>query len=521
MKPQPLRPFGPHLDYREPPEDEGKREVLGPLALKAIWYAVVVSTLTLFVLAIPWRQAELTEALRNLSPAQELVLRELIGSVDGHARLVLAIEIGVPAIFVVVGLLIRWRRPDDWVATLVSLTLVTYICWTSPPLDSLVASDTIWRLPATLLQAVGMVGALSFLYIFPDGRFIPRWTGFVHVLWVAWGVSWLAFPASQFNIANPFRTSLLPFALLILGWTGGIGVQAYRFLRASGPLQRQQTKLVVSAAAVGILGYLVFGFDRFALPLLAEPRHANVVYDLIGVPIFLLISTVIPVAFAASILRYRLWDIDLFFNRALVYGLLTAVLAGMYTASITLSQRVFVALTGERSDAAIVLTTLVVASTFTSLKGRLQAVVDRHLRRPPDPVEDVKGFAKQVRQLVETIDVERLLSKTLEETVRAFAATGGAVYLLEDGQFRPVQTNGEWSQVEGMVAWLEYEKVRFGWLVLGPRRQGPAYTPTEQQVLTDIGALVGQALYLLEGATFVRHHGPLINPTARAGAGEQ
>jgi len=69
-----------------------------------------------------------------------------------------------------------------------------------------------------------------------------------------------------------------------------------------------------------------------------------------------------------------------------VYGALSAILAGVYTASITLSQRVFMAVTGERSDAAIVLTTLIVASTFTPLKLRLQAIVDR--RAKPMPVLD-------------------------------------------------------------------------------------------------------------------------------------
>jgi hypothetical protein len=202
-----------------------------------------------------------------------------------------------------------------------------------------------------------MVSALSFLYYFPDGRFIPSWTRFVHVLWVSWGVCWVLFPDSAFEMANPFRTSIPGFLALMLAWGVGLGVQAYRYVKVAGPVQRQQTKLVVTGAAIGIAGYLVFGIDRFVVPVLAEPAHANVVYDLIGVPIFLLISTVIPVAFAASILRYRLWDIDLVLNRALVYAILTTVLAGMYTTSITLSQRLFVALTGEKSDAAIVLTT--------------------------------------------------------------------------------------------------------------------------------------------------------------------
>ncbi len=80
--------------------------------------------------------------------------------------------------------------------------------------------------------------------------------------------------------------------------------------------------------------------------------------------------SIIPVTLSVAVLRYRLYQIDLIINRALVYGALTAILAGLYSASISLFQKVFIALTGEKSDAAIVLTTLILASTFTPIKTR-------------------------------------------------------------------------------------------------------------------------------------------------------
>jgi hypothetical protein len=103
--------------------------------------------------------------------------------------------------------------------------------------------------------------------------------------------------------------------------------------------------------------------------------------------VFLLACAFFAVAaIAIAILRYRLYEIDLIINRTLVYGALSAILAGIYTASITLSQRIFTAVTGERSDAAIVLTTLIVVSLFTPLKTKLQETVDRRLKTPPTGV---------------------------------------------------------------------------------------------------------------------------------------
>ena len=67
-----------------------------------------------------------------------------------------------------------------------------------------------------------------------------------------------------------------------------------------------------------------------------------------------------PISIAIAILRYRLWDIDVIINRTLVYGLLTIVLVLVYIATIVILQRTFQTLTGERSDLAAVVSTLVI-----------------------------------------------------------------------------------------------------------------------------------------------------------------
>jgi hypothetical protein len=86
-------------------------------------------------------------------------------------------------------------------------------------------------------------------------------------------------------------------------------------------------------------------------------------------------AIVIPIAATIAILRYHLYDIETIIGRTLVYGGLTAILAGMYAAAIRLFNWLFVEMTGESSDAALVLTTLVLATTFTPIKGWLEARV--------------------------------------------------------------------------------------------------------------------------------------------------
>lgn len=487
-------------------------------AARATWTVIVSVTIGLFTASIPFRREQLADVFRGLTPSQELVLRELGVTGAQHAGFALSVEVGVTIVFFALAFLMFARRSRDWVAMFVSGSLVTYIAWISPTLDALLAAVPALWLPGNLLQVIGMVTATSFFYIFPDGRLVPRPTIVMPVAWTIWGVLWLAMPGSIFDVSNPFMLPLGVFLLHMSWWMVGMAAQAYRYARVATPVQQQQTKLVIFGVTVGLLGYVVFGFNRFALPVLAEPLHANVVYDLIGVPLFLMIHIVVPISFTVSFLRYRLWDIDLIVNRAVVYGLLTATLAGLYTASITFSQRLFTALTGERSDAAIVVTTLVVASAFTPLKNSLQTVVDRYLKRPPDPTENLRAFGSQVRTLVEVIDVEHITRKALEEAVRAFVAANGAAYLLRDGRFQLVHVVGDWTQVEGMSAWLEDEGHRYGWLALGPRRTGVEYTLLDRKVFAETVGLVARSIRLVEGADF-KHAARQMGGSAAAKGG--
>jgi hypothetical protein len=95
--------------------------------------------------------------------------------------------------------------------------------------------------------------------------------------------------------------------------------------------------------------------------------------------------TALPLAVGIAILRYRLYEIDVIINRTLVYGLLTAVLAGLYTGALALFQRLFVAITGQGSDLAIVMTLFVLATVFTPIKTSLQTAVDTRLKAAPAP----------------------------------------------------------------------------------------------------------------------------------------
>ena len=79
-----------------------------------------------------------------------------------------------------------------------------------------------------------------------------------------------------------------------------------------------------------IVTYGLFVLPREIFPPLAQPGIPNLLYLMIGYPLFLLSLPLSPVIIFFSIMRYHLFDIDTFVNRALVYSTLTACLVIVY-----------------------------------------------------------------------------------------------------------------------------------------------------------------------------------------------
>jgi hypothetical protein len=234
--------------------------------------------------------------------------------------------------------------------------------------------------------------------LFPDGRPLSkRWRALLWATAMVAALATLAFafgPAALANtgLNNPLSIGRLgPDSPILIGsfvaltacGVASVASLGLRFRRAQGD-EHEQLKWFTFAASLVALAFL----------LLIPTDQAKPVQVLLIMTIAL-----VPVAIGIAILRYRLYEIDTLINRSLVYGALTALLAGVFVATQTLLQRLFVAATGSSSDLAVVLTLFVVATAIAPLRARLQVMVDRRFRAAA-PAEPTQTAAAPVMQLL-------------------------------------------------------------------------------------------------------------------------
>jgi hypothetical protein len=322
-------------------------------------------------------------------------------------------------IYIALGVILYLRRSDDGVALFTALTLVTFggAAFTGT-LHALTDMNAALGFTTRGLNVIGQSCFIIFLYVFPDGRFRPRLAVIPAVLWSA---SWVL---TLWPNGNPMISAVTGFTqdgpLFILIILSMIAAQVYRYRRVSSPIQRQQTKWVVYALAVGLGG---FAATLIVANLLLPPSLTNSpTGTLIGNTLTYSWFIIIPIGIAAAILRSRLYDIDILIKRTLVYGSLTAILAGVYFGLVIGAQQLTHRLTGQevaQQPVMIVLTTLLIAALFTPLRARLQRLIDQRFDRSRyDAAKTLAAFSASLRSEVDLRQLNDHLLAVVDETMR-------------------------------------------------------------------------------------------------------
>jgi hypothetical protein len=334
--------------------------------------------------------------------------------------------------FATVGALILSRRPSN---------VIGWLCWaiglavslsdfgsasaarsigTDP--DRLFAGLVLYQLGQVmfLLPLLGLLPLLVLL--FPTGRLPSRrwwplvWAFAAGLVLYAASVLFKPGPLDHGLPINPLRLESAKGLLQLAGTVSTLLFPVFvvlvlislvlRFRRARGD-ERQQLKWFMFAAAL----LVVFGGG---LGGIAERVHSPYV----GLVLFVIVVSMLPVAIGVAVLRYRLYDIDRLINRTLVYGVLTGVLGLGYAAAVLVLGQLFGGV-GERTPSwAVAGATLAVAALFQPARRRIQQAVDRHFnRRKYNTATTIQAFSTHLRDQVDLDTLSTELLEVIDQTM--------------------------------------------------------------------------------------------------------
>jgi signal transduction histidine kinase len=274
---------------------------------------------------------------------------------------------------------------------------------------------------------------------------------------------------------------LLGVGLIVIVALGSVISLVVRFRRARGE-ERFQLKWFVYAV-------VLFTFAA-SINFIAYATENNLFIDLLNILTYLTFSWLIA-SIAIAILKYHLYDIDILINRTLVYGSLTAGVAGLY---ILMVVGLGSLLRTENNLVSSLVATIVIALLFQPLRQRLQRAVNRLIfgqRDEPYRVLSTLG------QRLETLSPpNELLPGIIETIAHSLKLPFAQIEWQTDATNQTIIGYGEASQ--DYKLWrvpLVYQAETVGELALAPRGRGEEFSPADQHLLQDLSRQLGVAVH--------------------------
>ncbi len=365
--------------------------------------------------------------------------------------------------FPIVGALIASKRPTNpigWICLAAGLFWMQIVLEDSLPPGAGPYPVTTDALTQWMwIPPVGLLGIYMIL-LFPDGRLPSR--SWRPLAWFSGAVMVVASVVITISpgdlpghpgVRNPFGLEGHP---MVAQWLPGviallpvcILASAFSLVwryRHSGGEVRQQIKWVAFAASfVGVVYGITLVGGLFLAPDALTTEESPLWMALLQNTVLMSYAGV-PIAVGVAILRYRLYDIDVVINRALVYGSLTASLILIYLGGVVALQYVFRLFTGQQSQSQIVVvaSTLAIAALFNPLRGRIQAFIDRRFyRKRYDAAKTLASFGGRLR---DETDLARLGGELVEVTRETMQPAHVSLWLRPARAARATEEQDRWT----------------------------------------------------------------------------
>ena len=464
------------------------------LALARFFQALIIClAVGLFIINIPLtyeQRSTLCETdpcpPNQLSIASVQALEDVGMSVNDLVTLTIALDIFIAVIFTACAIVIFIRKPNDLFTIFVTIMLVTF--GTATFTGGMQGIASAYPQLEWLTQTIAMIGSVSilaFFFVFPNGRFTPRWTIAVFISWLLYQLLRYYFPGSSLILHGDAALYNLLFVAFFLS---GVAAQIYRYFRVSDAIERQQTKWVIYGLTIGMGGYLVL---RILSVLVPDPTGSGVVASLGVVSIATFFILLIPISITVAVIKYRLWDINPIINRTLVYGALSATTIALYVVAVGFFSNYF---HSSRINFIVsFIATGVVAILFEPLRERLQRAVNRLMYgERDDPTTVLTRLSQQLESALAPESVLQTIVETLVQTLRLpYAAI---TFFSLDEEPRIIAGFGR-PPSEMTHLPLTYQTERVGELILAPRAPGESFSPEDLKLINIIAQQAGVAAY--------------------------
>lgn len=380
-----------------------------------LWFLIAGSFLIVYVVDLPLSYSQTSSPCQGedchyqaITPAEAQALQDLGLSTTFYAAYIMGITVVAVAVYAGLALLILYYQSRQFVGLVLSLMLMVMPAIMITNFEVVAATYPAWQTPINLLFVLGQLLIVLFFLIFPNGRLTPRWSAANLLLMVAATVPMVIAGAAYLPAT---------FAFFFATVTGTTIVVIYRYRRIFSRSERQQVKAALLGFTGVVLAAIAWGATYEILT--PTPGRAKLWLMIGGWTASNLFLLVTPIGLTISILRYRLWDIDIVIRRTLVYTLLTLILLMVYITSIVLLQAAFNTTIDQQSPVAIVASTLVIAALFQPVRHRVQSFIDRRFYRSKyNAAQAVEQFAIAARDEVGLEQLSDALMGTVQQALQ-------------------------------------------------------------------------------------------------------
>ncbi len=398
-------------------------------------------------------------------------------------------------VFVGMGLFIFWRKSGDVMGVWASWMLIAAGVGMSSPVVMLYQLEPFRYFPVTIVHMGLVFAVILFLFIFPDGRFYPKWTERI----AAFSIVALLLALVIFIFDRNLTTPVMMLFLLV-GTLGGMVAQIIRYSHSSNDEEKRQTILV-------IIGFLLAGSGQVMISVLigmglapSDPANASLWHKAVGL-ILGVMPMFVPLTIGIAIFRYRLWQLDIIVNRSLVYGGLSLAIITIYAVTVGTLSLLF---QGQNSLLISLLATGLIAVLFQPVRERLQRTANRLLYGDRD--DPYAALSRLGQRLESTLASDAVLNTIVETVAQTLKLPYAAISLSmsisttpNDQSYPMVATWGSQTK-EILQLPLTYQGESIGSLIVGSRA-GEAFSPADRHLLNDLARQAGVAVHAVRLTT--------------------